>query len=411
MITTLRRHSILLLFFLLVFPFAGHAEEGGFRFDRDRSSVIIPVKVRNNLAVVPLFINDYGPLHFILDTGVNTTILTEPLLAPLLELDFDRNVLVFGLGGEGVVEAALATDVKITMQGITGRGIDLLVIPEDILSFSEVFGFPVHGIIGYDFLRHFPVEVSYYRETMRVFRNDDYKIRRRSTIVPIEIINGKPYIESTLVGSMGDTLYTHLLLDLGASHPIYLNKEYISLSGSTIRGFLGKGISGNLLGRMGRIEEVRIGGVRIDKPVVSYPDERFLEIHGQTISWEGLIGGGIIKRFTMILDYGNNRVVMRPGRNFNSPFHTNLSGIEVIARGTKMRDFIVHYVRPGSSGYEAGLMAGDRIVELNRHNYTDMTLDDLLDMLSSGVGDPIRITVKRDNMLFRKEFHLREDLL
>ncbi len=403
--------SILLLSLLMAFiPLSSQGAENGFRFNRNRSSVTIPIKVRNNLAVLPLFINDQGPFYFILDSGVNTTILTEPILAHLLHLEFDRNMLIYGLGGEGIVEASLATDVKISMRGITGRNMNLLVIPEDILAFSEVFGFPVYGIMGYDFLKHFPVSISYANESIKVYREPDYRISRRGNVIPIELINGKPYVESTIVGADGDTLNTYLLFDLGASHPIYLNKEHIGLSDQTISGFLGKGISGNLLGKKGRVDKVIIGETEIADPVVSYPETRFLEFHGQTIEWEGLIGGGIIRRYNVILDYPSGKLVLKRSSFFRGPFSTNLSGIEVIARGRDMRDFVVHYVRPGSAGYEAGILAGDLIVELNRKSHRQITLDDILDALSAREGRHVSLAVRRDDKISRKHIRLREDL-
>ncbi len=402
----------LFLFLLLtsLIPVESRAEEHGFRFNRDRHFVSLPIHVRNNLAVVPLFINDRGPFYFILDSGVNTTILTEPMIAHLLNLQIEESILIYGLGGEGIVEAALASNVKISMRGITGKNQNLIVIPENILSFSEVFGFPVYGIIGYDFLKHFPVQISYATQTIRIYQEPNYRIDRRSKVIPFQLVNGKPYLESTIVGFNGDSLTTYLLFDLGASHPLYLNKEYISLSERTIAGFLGKGISGNLLGRIGRVEKLIIGDTYVEDPIVSYPDGEFLEFYGQAITWEGIIGGGIIKRYDVILDYPSGHVVLRKGQYYSEPFNTSLSGLEVVARGANMRKFIVHYVRPGSAGYEAGILSGDQIVALNMKSHHQLTLEDILEALSSREGRHISMVLIRDQEMLRKRFRLREDL-
>lgn len=397
--------------FLAYLPATGASEQDrGFRFNRDRRSVTIPIKVRNNLAVIPLEINNRGPFYFILDTGVNTTILTEPIMAHLLGLEFSQSIFVYGLGGEGIVEAMLAENVTISMHGITGKNMNLIVIPENILSFSEVFGFPVYGVIGYDFLKNFPVEISYSSESMRVFREPTYRLRRRTETIPFRVIQGKPYVEATIVGTSGDSLTTHLLLDLGASHPIYLNRRYIGLSEETISGFLGKGISGNLMGQIGRVEKLIIGETEIEAPIVSYPDAEFLQFQGQSIHWEGIIGGGIIKRYHIILDYEREKMFIRRSPFYRQPFHTNLSGLEVVARGSNMRDFIIHYVRPGSVAYEAGLIAGDRIIYLDTESYRQITLDKILNALSQDEGAVIRMVVMRDDKLLNKRFRLREDL-
>ncbi len=405
--------QLLLFFILLTIQTPAMASpESGFRFESSRNRVSLPIIVRNNLAVVPLYINGNGPFYFILDTGVNTTILTEPLIAHMLDLNIEREIMVYGLGGEGVVPAALATNVKIEMRrGITGYNKNLLVVPEDILSFSEVFGFPVYGIIGYDFFRHFPVEINYSSETMRVYKESTYRTRRRTTTVPIRLIDGKPYIRSTIVSEQGDTLTTHLLLDLGASHPVYLNQRYQHLSGQTIKGFLGKGISGNLMGQKGRAEKLLIGDVEINQPLVAYPDAEFLTFYDEEISWEGIIGGAILKRFTVTIDYQEGKLLMRRNRFLQQPFNSNLSGMEVIATGRRMNNYKIHYVRPGSASYEAGIMPGDEIIALNSHRNQELTMEIILDELSARIGHSIHLMVRRDGQILRKNFRLREDLL
>ncbi len=400
------------LTFLVFLPHAGTGQEdSGFAFDRNRRFINLPIEVRNNLAVVPLYINGAGPLYFILDTGVKTTILTEPIITHLLDLNIEETILLYGLGGEGTVQAALATGVEIRMRGITGRNMNLIIIPEDILSFSEIFGFPVYGIIGHDFFRHFPVEINYPTQTMRVYRDPDYRIRRRSTVVPIRLVDGKPYVESRIVGEAGDTLTTNLLIDLGASSPLYLNREYSFLSDRTIDGYLGKGISGNLLGKHGRVEKLEIGeAIAIHEPLAAYPDARFLTFHGQLIDWEGIIGGGIIKRFNVIIDYRSERLVLSRSQFYGEPFSAGMSGIEVMARGPDLRDFTIHYVRPGSPGYEAGLQSGDKILELNRTGRHYLNMESILDELSGKEGNYISMVVQRNEQIVRARFRLRQDI-
>ncbi len=409
--------SLGLILILLTPPVAvtGHAAESGFRFDQDRRSVTIPIKVRNNLAVMPVTINDIGPFYFILDTGVKTTILTEPLVMDLLGLDIEQTILLYGLGGSGIVEALLAKNVTIGTPGITGHNKNLIIIPEDLLTFSEVFGFPVYGIIGYDFFKNFPMRISYSNEYIRVYNHHDYRIRRRSHIIPIDLVDGKPYVKASIVGSgsgsAADTITTHLLLDMGASHPLYLHKNYAGLSENTISGFLGKGISGYLMGQIGRVDKLIIGDTYISSPLVSYPDVEFLRIQGQEIDWEGIIGGEIIKRYEVVLDYPREKVVLRPGRDHGNPFNTSLSGLEVVARGENHQKFIIHYVRPGSTGYESGIWAGDRIMAINKEPYHKLSMEDVLDELSRSRGSIVNLTLKRGDNILSVEITLREDLL
>ncbi len=406
----MRNLLIILFCFLYSSVLLGEDGNSGFRFERDRRSVIIPIEVRNNLAVVPLTINERGPFYFILDTGVRTTILTEPMIAQLLDLEANEHIYVYGLGGEGIVQAILSTNVDIRLPGIHGKNMNMIIIPEDLLRFSEVFGFPVYGILGYDFFKEFPVEINYANERMRVHRESDYRIRRRSHVIPLKLENGKPYVEVSLIGNNGDTLNTNLLLDLGASHPIYLNRNHMSMSDKTISSFLGKGIGGNLMGEVGRIDEFIIGDINIDEPLVFYPDSEFLVFYDQEIDWEGLIGGAIINRFNIIIDYQSEQLVLQRGRNFSKPFNSGFSGMEVLARGDQLDQFIIHYVRPGSVSYEAGILSGDQIIQLNHMRRHELNMEDILDIISIREGFPISMIIKRNGHFLRKHFRLREDL-
>lgn len=400
----------LIIIFYHSFGILASDDAPGFRFERDRSSVSIPIEVHNNLVVVTVHINNRGPFYFILDTGVRTTILTEPMLAHLLDIEFDEQIFIYGLGGDGYVLAALASGVNISMHGIIGDNMNLIVIPEDILKFSEVFGFPVYGILGYDFFKQFPIEIDYSNERMRIYRDKTYRIGRRSHEIPIMIVNGKPYVNAKVVGENGDTLTTTLLLDLGASHPLYLNRRHIALSDRTMRSFIGKGISGNLLGEVGRVQAFFIGDIKIEEPLVFYPDTEFLVFYEEEINWQGLIGGAILSRFNIILDYEREKLVLRPSRNFSDPFQTNMSGLELIATGPNFNRYSVHYVRPGSVAYEAGILAGDQIIQINHLRRHELEMNEIINILTSREGVRISMMIKREDKFLRKQFRLREDL-
>ncbi len=406
----MRYLAFVLFLSLTLNSFSDNKKANGFQIARDRHSVSIPVEIRNNLALVPVYINTYGPFYFILDTGVNTSILTEPVLANLIGLEFDQPIHIYGLGGEGIVEAILSKGVDISLPGIEGTNMNLIVIPEGLLNFSEIFGFQVFGILGYDFFKSFPVEINYGTERMRVYNHSNYRIGRRARVIPLQIINGKPYVEVSMIGQNGDTLTTNLLLDLGASHSIYLNRKYMSMSDRAMPSLIGTGISGNLMGKVGRIKKMIIGDLALKEPLVFYPDGEFLVFYDQEISWEGLIGGSIIKRFNIIVDYNSEQVVLKPNRHYYRRFNSGLSGIEVIARGDNLNQYIIHYVRPGSASYEAGILAGDQIVRLNNMRHHELNMEEILETISSGEGYPISMTIKRENKFLRKFFRLREDI-
>ncbi len=390
-----------LILFLLVLKVASHSIAGSdseFVFTTSRSSVRVPVRITHNLVVMPIKINNGPQLNFVLDTGVNKTILTEPLVVNALGLEGDELVYILGLGGEGIVEALRIEDVSMQIDAIEGRNLNLLVIPEEVLKLSEVFGFPVHGIIGYDLLKEFPIRINYTNNTMRIYRDSDYRIRRRSHIIPFELINNKPYIDATVRGSKDTTLSLPLLVDLGASHTLYLNNEHSYINeGETVFSYLGRGISGDMLGEEGRLDILKLDeNIVIEDPIVAYPDPEQMWIEKLDIPWEGLIGGGILSRFHLIIDYPSEQLVLRKNIKFNRPFNSNLSGLEIIAEGRNYREFIISYVRPSSPADNAGVKKGDRIIRINNKNAYEIELQEVFDILSKSPGTIISISVLRE---------------
>ncbi len=383
----------------------------GFRFDRNQRSVRIPAKIRNNLVVIPIQINDSPPLTFILDTGVNTTILTEPAIANFFGFPIDEVVYVLGLGNEGIVEAGMSKGLTFKMRGITGYNMDLIIIPEGVLTFSEYFGFPVHGIIGNDFFKKFPVRINYRANTVMIYREPTYRIRRRSHVIPIEFENKKPYIDVFIKGdntTKQDTL--QLLLDMGASNPVFLNSTYKDFTEERIPSYLGKGLSGELKGEMGRLQRISIGEIDIEEPLVAYPSYDFMQTSNISFQWEGILGAEILRRFHVIIDYQSSSLILRKNHDFNKDFRSNLSGMDIIAQGIRFNEFVVNHVRINSVAFEAGIKAGDKLLSVNRDQLSRMTIDEVIGLFNQSPGTVLHLQLQRDNHIYQQTIRLREDI-
>ncbi len=412
-----RTLKLLLTFFIAVFSFSLKAQnqdnvtETGFSFDNNRRSIRIQGKETHNLMIIPMVINDSPRLNFILDTGVNTTILTEPILAELFNFEIEKPIYVLGIGNEGIVEAGLAKNLNFKLRGITGHNMDMIILPEGILSFNELFGFPVHGIIGYDLFKEFAVKVNYNFESVRIYRKPNYRTWKKSNVVDLNIKNNKPYVPVVLNSTQTEKADTvELLLDLGATNALFLNRGFKNLVDKTIPSFLGKGISGVLMGDMGRLDHIIIDDLVIDEPLVAFPQEEFLNQANLSFSWNGILGGDVLKRFHLIIDYPSEKMVMRKNYRFDRPFKTNLSGIEIIAKGIGLNEFIVNHVRENSPADEAGIESGDRIIRINGQETMRYSLDQVVGMLSQSPGKKIEMRILREKDMLTRRFRLREDL-
>ncbi len=143
-------HRVLLLLLFISQGFVAQSQFIGYRIDSSETKSVFPFELINNLVIVPVMLNDSVQMKFILDTGLRTTLLTEEN-SHQLEVAFNRTINISGLGSAGEIKAFIASNVKLQLPGITGRGQTLIVLGEDYLNLQSHIGQEVHGILGYDF--------------------------------------------------------------------------------------------------------------------------------------------------------------------------------------------------------------------------------------------------------------------
>jgi hypothetical protein len=407
--------AYVVIFFLVVFSTTDSFSKNdvGFRFNnRKKSRVSISIQVVNNLIIVPVKINNSPPFNFLLDTGVKTTILSEPLLLNFLQSDSSEAVLVLGLGKQGYIIAEKLKNITFLLEGITGEKMDMIVLPEGIISLSEHLGFPVYGILGYDLFKQFPVYINYSANIITLYKESTYRVpKRRTTKVPMKIKNSKPYINAVITSWDGKVDTVEMLVDLGASAPILLNEEYKDYSEKHIQSYLGKGISGKLFGTEGRVKSFKIADIEFNNPIVSYPKDDYLfPAEAKIEQWDGIIGGGLLKRFQVIIDYSESVLYLKRNYRYNEPMFANLSGMEVIAEGLAYNKFKVDFVRPNSAADIAGVKEGDYIITINNHPSFLLTLDEIVSKLNTRPKDFVTIRVQRDDKILIKKITLKSDL-
>ncbi|MGB1240962.1 MAG: aspartyl protease family protein [Chitinophagales bacterium] len=387
----------------------GTEQHIGFRFTEKGRSVKIPIKTYHNLILIPVRINNSMEMNFILDTGVKTTIFTEPLLANLLSLSSTRKINIIGLGEGNPIQASVASNLNISLpQGIEGKGMSIVILPENTISFSSMFGQPVYGIIGYEIFKHFVIEIDYYNSYIRLYKPNKYKVKK-GTIIPIQIKHTKPYIETTVIAENGIEK-TNLLIDTGASQAVSLWHGDIDLPLKTIDAFLGQGLSGNIFGRLGRIKGFQIGEFHFKNVVAAYPEASSLNMRNEVVDWEGNLGAAILKRFSVTFDYPNSRIVLRKNADYKKPFTYNISGIELLVKGPDYKEYEVVHIRTGSPAEKAGLEVGDLLLAVNNFTTYDSDIGEIYSRLNRKAGRKISLKFKRNGLILKKKMQLKEQL-
>lgn len=382
----------------------------GFSFINNVDYVKIPIEIQHNIILIPVRINESFEMNFILDTGVRTTILTEPMVAGFLSLDTLEAISVRGLGSGSIIQASLARDLSISLPGLNGHGINLIILPEGVISYSGIFGKPVYGIIGFEVFRQFVVEINYQQKYVKLYDPFKYKPHRKSTAIPIELRKAKPYVTATLTDHSGNSVKSQWLVDTGASQAVSLFDDDLPLPEPSVDAFLGMGLSGSVYGKLGRIQEFSLGEFRFQDVIAGYPEASSISIIDTVDTWYGNLGAEIISRFHVAFDYTRGYIYLRKNSLYKNEFFYNISGLELLTSGTNYDEYIISYVRPNSPAEEAGIEVNDQIVGINGFTADQLDIDELYGTLSRQNGKVVSLKLKRQEKIVKVKFRLLSEI-
>ena len=380
-----------------------------------RTKVEIPIEIHNNLVVVPVILNGALPLKFIVDTGVRTSILTQKSFTDILNLPYARKYTISGPGGEKLVDAYITNNVTLQLPGVIGRGHALLVLEQDYLELRNYLGTDVHGILGYELFSRFIVEINYERKIMKLMQPKKFRVKRKFQSLPIRIEDTKPYLTTPIVLQNGTQLTAKLLVDSGASHGLMLDQtsdSRIEVPETYVSSVLGRGLGGEIRGKVGRIKMLQMGEFRLHDPIVNFPDPHsyFDTLKTGLAPRNGSIGGEVLSRFTVIFNFPKEEIYLKKNHAFKKAFHYNLSGLNVRAKGSRLDVYEVTDVRAQSAAAKAGIQQGDIIVNVNGIPTRSVDLNVLNGIFNFKPGKKISVTIERNGQRIKMDFRLTDQI-
>ncbi|MDP2088075.1 MAG: aspartyl protease family protein [Flavobacteriaceae bacterium] len=406
----------------------------------------INFKLNSNLIIIPIEING-KELSFILDSGVSSTILFNLTASDSLELKNVEKIILQGLGEGDDVEALLSRSNHFRIKNIQNQNQNLYIVINNKIDLSAKLGETIHGIIGYDLLKDFIVQIDYKKKQLHLYDPSKYVYKKcnQCEVFNLEFNKNKPYIDAyAAVFKNQKPFPVKLLIDTGGSDALWLfedSRKEIQSPPLNFYDYLGEGLSGSIYGKRSRIHLFKIGNFEFKEPTASFPDSTSVVFVKTFKERNGSIGGKILKRFNVILDYPNQKISLKKNQYFNELFNYNMSGIELVHHGqilvkekettfftveqgglSAKNDVIVisydykykfkpaykiNQIREGSPAFEAGLMKDDIFVSINGEPAYKYKLEELTYFFYHNENDKLRIEVKRNGILMKFEFRLR----
>lgn len=410
--------GLISLFFAFSLPLSGQ-HSGKMNIKAGESNYgAVSFDLINNLIIVPVRINGSDPLHFILDTGVKNTLITQLYASDTLHIKDATKVEIRGHGAGEPLQAYRTKNNTLEIGGVRGEGFEVSILFYDIFNLSKQLGRKVHGIIGFDVFKNFVVSINYQAEKIKFFRSDDFDkwwVDWFYQEHPIEIYNKKPYIKMRVKMHEDSPLVpVNMLMDTGSSETLWLfenSSDSLDIPERKRKLYIGRGLNGNVLGWRSRIYKAFVGDNGMNNPIVAFPDSGSIRYAALRKSRNGTVGADILHRFNVIFDYGNEKIYLRRNANYYKPFRHNTTGLVLKAEVPGLPVYEVSYVRDSSNAYREGIREGDQVVQVNEKQVVEYSLEEINKVLNSfNPGERLSIWVLRNGV--RKRFRFRaEDII
>jgi hypothetical protein len=217
----------------------------------------------------------------------------------------------------------------------------------------------------------------------------------------MSIESRKPYVKAKVTFPNGSKTTNKLIVDLGAGHPLSLENmvKKHGLPEKFVAANLGIGLTGPISGFLSRVNELELGKYKIKNVITSFPVDNTAET--VAIPRDGNLGLGILKRFTLIIDYPDSVLYLKPASDLNLPFEHDMSGLEYYGSGDSYNRVFISRVEPGSAADEIGLEKDDEIVLINFKPVKDMTLEQIDALFKSQDGRSLLLDIYHDKKMDR----------
>jgi hypothetical protein len=358
----------------------------------------VPFELANRHIMLKVSVNNSRPLSFVLDTGDDVGII-DLERARELGLKLQGEVRSGG-AGPGSQTGSFVKESTFTISGLGGFSQPIrLALP--IGRMAPRLGQDFDGIIGGEFIKEFVVEIDYQTRQLRLYDKTKFNYTGPGESIPLQLNSAHhPIIEAEVTPIGSTTAKGRFILDIGSGGSLVLHSPFVAekqLLKQPMNTFkaMGGGAGGEITGRIGRVQEFKIGKFKFSNPLTLFSEDKAGAFANSSLL--GNIGAQIMNRFRVFLDYEGHRLILEPNSNFDRPFDRAFDGLGLLAEGKDYRTFRVREVVPDSPATEAGLQKDDIITEVDGKPASDFSLTQLYEMFER--PGSYKLTVRRGEQL------------
>lgn len=340
------------------------------RFLHNARSVTLPFNFDNHHIMIPTVVNGVGPIWFMIDSGADYTVINQSRVAQF-HLSPYGGLKTIG-GGSQSTGGAYVEHVNYRFGNVELRDQHAGVLP--LRGLEEVYGMRLGGVLGFDFLSRFVVDVDYEAKTVTLHPRTWDVRREKGTRIPLVMQGEQPYLAGA-IRVRGETIPTWFILDLGAADTITFTTPFVAAHHllkragdrtQTAHKFAAPDIAAfNPTNVRGLIDAVTFGKTTFPHVLVNFSVAKAGAYTSP--AFDGNLCETLLSRFAhVILDYDRNELIVRARPSTTWPFRERRTfGMSVIALEPDLRHFVVTAVGAGSPAAAAGFHKGDVIAAVD----------------------------------------------
>jgi len=382
-------------------------------FSKNKKLCSVPFELTGSYVILKIKINDSTPLSMILDTGVRFTIINELMAGDSVSLNktYTDSTLIQGLGNNAGVAAYRSYKNEVKIGKIKFANKIVLLLPNNVFNFANYTGKKINGILGADVLRDYIVEINYSSLHVNFYKNESFSPPKKYTRIQTEIVNNKLFIPADITTTENNTRKVKMLIDTGAELGAWLFDSSISsIHQKRVHGFIGEGLSGEILGYYTRSENLCVGPYCIPNPVITFPDTTYTKAIEQENHRDGTLGNQTLKRFNCIIDFKTPAFYVKPNYMFKNKFRYNVAGIEILKEMPFFFVTRVYQVWKNSPAEAAGVKENDLILEINGLKTFQMDVSEIRDIFETSRRFPLHIVIQRDKEIMDIDLNMNSKI-
>jgi aspartyl protease len=253
---------------------------------------------------------DSRPARFLVDT-TSLNVLT-PSAAQRLGLNVEGKAST----GEGAADPGVARASEVRVRAATLAKPVFSIV--DLGELQRAEGVSFDGVLGYELFRHFGVQIDYQDRVMILTDSDRFAAPAGATMIPFEVQERTPVVRAKL-----DGMTVRLAVDTGVRDALTLHSPFIREHDLMARyrpaaeSVTSWSVAGASRGRPARLGTLELGDRRIDQVAgVLFAGDKG-PFASPAVS--ATLGGGALRRFTVVFAYFAGRMYLLPNSDFGKP--------------------------------------------------------------------------------------------